>query len=99
MLSPATATTRVAVGGRLGSVIVHPEVSALALSCDTTAVVSPVSGTARTVQRPATSPSEMVGAGAELAATAPAAVSAVASSSDPAQPTRARAVQQQENSA
>ena len=40
---------------RLGSVVVQPVVSALALSWETTAVVSPVSGVARIVQRPATS--------------------------------------------
>src|SRR5688572_6368607 len=95
MLSPETRTTRVAIGGRLGSVIVQPVVSALALSCETTAVVSPVSGTARTVHRPATSASE-IGAGAVVAAT-PAAVSVVAASSDVAQPMRATATAVQQN--
>jgi hypothetical protein len=97
MLSPETSTTRVETGGRPGNVIVQPVVSALALSCEMTAVVSPDSGTARTVHRPATSASE-VGAGAALTATPPAAVSVVAAaSSDFAQPTRARPVQKQAN--
>src|ERR671916_848023 len=94
MLSPDTRTTRVVTGDRFGSVVVQPLVSALAFSCEMIAVVSPVSGTARTVQRPATSPSE-IGAGAVVAATAPVSVSVVdAASSDAEQPATARAVQQ-----
>src|SRR5688572_9330236 len=96
MLSPSTATTRTGTGFRFGNMSVQPDVSAVAVSSDSS-TLPPSSSIVRTFHFPATSASEIVadaaGVSGAAAAVSIAVRSSAARSSDLVQPTSTAAQQ------